>query len=119
MKAESTRQKKFSKRIQEELSFILMKDFPPPSGTLLSIHGVRTTPDLLLCRIYFSVFPATQSPVLMEEMEARKKEIRNSLAQKIGKLVRRMPELEFRLDDTLEEVDKMEDLFRKIRKEEP
>lgn len=115
MKPESTRQKKFSKRIQQELGEIFQYEVAPGPNVILSVNVVRTSPDLLSCRVYISVFPTDKREEVMEIVAEQEKAIRGALGQRIGKQVRRIPELTFYLDDTLDEVEKMDQLFDELR----
>ena len=55
----------------------------------------------------------------MKKIEERAWEIKRELAARIKHQVRRIPELTFFVDDTLDQVFKMEELFKQINKEKP
>ena len=86
-------------------------------GGMVSISSVKVTPDLLEARIYLSFFQIKEPAAALQKIKERAWEIKKELALKVGKQLRRMPVLEFFLDDTLEQVFKMEELFRKINEE--
>jgi ribosome-binding factor A len=113
---ESNRQKKFGKLLQKELSEIFQRELHLEGYPMLTVTVVRTSPDLRTARIYISVFPDEKGPAAIAEVETRYREIRSVLAQRIKKQVRYIPELQFFLDDTLLEVEKMEDLLSSLKK---
>lgn len=84
-------------------------------GGMVSISSVKMTPDLLEARIYISLFQVADKKAAMKKLEDRAWEIKRELAAAIKHQVRRIPELQFYLDETLDQVDKMEDLFKKIK----
>lgn len=87
-------------------------------GGMVSISSVKVTPDLLEARIYLSVFNAADSKSVLKKIEDRAWEIKKELAARVRNQLRRIPELKFFLDDTLDHVFKMEELFKQIKKDE-
>ncbi len=117
--SESIRQKKVAELIKEQLSLLFQKNgFYTLKGSLVTITSVTMTPDLLEAKVYLSVFNAKNKQEILDELENHHKEIRHQLGNKIAKQVRRVPEFKFFLDETLDEVFKMEKLFDKIKKDE-
>lgn len=112
---ESNRQKKFGRLVQQELSSIFQRDFEVPGGVMLTVTVVRSTPDLGIARIYISVFPEAKGAETIDFLNENAKEVRYQLGRRIRRNVRHIPELEFFLDDTLQEVDRMEQLFEDIK----
>jgi ribosome-binding factor A len=115
---ENKRQKQISGLLNEELSSIFQRlGLNMIEGGMVSISSVKITPDLLEARIYLSIFQADGKAV-MKKIEDRKWEIKKELAAKIKQQLRRIPELKFFLDDTLDQVFKMENLFKQIKTDE-
>lgn len=110
--AGSTRQQKFSKLIQKELSDIFQRD---KKGILdnafVTIADVRVSPDLGLAKIYISMMLAKDKQGTLEKINLRKKEIRKALGDKIGKQVRVIPELIFFIDEVEENAQRMDDII--------
>ncbi|WP_276132522.1 30S ribosome-binding factor RbfA [Polluticoccus soli] len=116
---ESKRQKQVGKLIMEELSDIFQREgYNIVDGGMISISKVMVTPDLLEARIYLSLFQVKDPAKMMHEIKEKGWEFRKVLGQRIKNQLRRVPELIFFTDDTLDYVFKMEELFKKI-KEEP
>jgi len=86
-------------------------------GGMVSISKVKITPDLLEARIYLSLFQVKDATALIGRIEDRTGEIKRLLGLRVKQQLRRIPVLKFYLDDTLDYVFKMEELFKKINEE--
>lgn len=110
--ANSKRQQKYGRQIQKDLSEIFQKDPRHFFGnSLVTITGVDMSPDLSLARIYMSVLPIAQADDVFFNLDQKKSEVRKHLGNRIGKLVRIVPELAFFHDDTEEKASKMDRLI--------
>jgi ribosome-binding factor A len=117
---ENKRQKQVGKLIMEELSDIFQREgMNIIDGGMVSISKVMITPDLLEARVYISFFQVKDQGALLHKIKERGWEWRKLLGQRIKNQLRRVPELEFYSDDTLDHVFKMEEIFKKIREEKP
>ena len=106
--------------LQEELNDIFRRlNLAMLDGGMVSISSVKVTPDLLEARIYLSLFQVKDAQAVMKMIEAKAWEIKKELASRIKHQLRRIPVLQFYLDDTLDYVFKMEEVFKKINKEKP
>lgn len=116
---EGKRQKQIGGLIQEEINFIFQRlGLNMIDGGMVSISSVKVTPDLLEARIYLSVFNAPDTKAALKRIEDKAWEIKRELAARVKHQLRRIPELKFFLDDTLDHVFKMEELFKQIKKDE-
>lgn len=115
---ESKRQKQVGKLVLEEMSDIFQREgINIINGGMVSISKVSITPDLLEARIYLSLFKIDQPEEMMQQIADRTPEFRNLLGRRVRHQLRRIPELKFFLDDTLDHVFKMEELFKFIKEE--
>ena len=113
---ESKRQKQVGQLLQKELSDIFQRmGYNVTEGGMISISTVRITPDLLEARVYLSMFQIKDPAAMLGQIKDRNWEIRKELGLRVGKQLRRIPELSFFLDDTLDYVFRMEELFKKIK----
>ncbi len=107
--AGTTRQQKFSRLIQKELSDVFQRD---KRGILenafVTIADVRVSPDLGVAKIYISMMLVKDKQEVLDKINGRKKEIRKALGNKIAKQVRIIPELIFYIDEVEEEAHRME-----------
>lgn len=113
--AGSTRQQRFGKLIQKELSDIFQKD---KRGILqnafVTIADVQVSPDLSVARVYISMMLAKDKQYTLEKINQHKKEIRKALGDRIGKQVRIIPELVFRIDEVEERAMRIEEILRNL-----
>ncbi|GMV78032.1 MAG: hypothetical protein AMXMBFR79_11650 [Chitinophagaceae bacterium] len=115
---EGKRQKQIAAVIQDELNNVFRKlNLTMIDGGMVSIASVKVTPDLLEARIYLSFFQVQDIKIAMKKIEDRAWEIKRELVNKIKHQVRRIPVLHFYLDDTLDYVFKMENVFKEIEEE--
>jgi ribosome-binding factor A len=115
---ENKRQKQVGKLVLEELSDIFQREgMNIIDGGMVSISKVTITPDLLEARVYLSFFQVKDQSALLHKIKERGWEWRKLLGQRIKNQLRRVPELQFFSDDTLDHVFKMEELFKKISEE--
>jgi ribosome-binding factor A len=115
---ETKRQKQVAQLVLEEMSDIFQREgINIVKGGMVSLSKVMVTPDLLEARIFLSFFQISDPVQLLKEITERKKELRNHLGQRVKHQLRRIPELHFYIDDTLDHVFKMEELFKKIEEE--
>jgi ribosome-binding factor A len=115
---EGKRQRQVAGALQEELNDIFRRlGLGMIDGGMVSISSVKVTPDLLEARIYLSLFQVKDAPAVMKTIESRAWEIKKELAGRVKHQLRRIPVLQFYLDDTLEYVFKMEEILKKINEE--
>ncbi|MCL4103852.1 UNVERIFIED_CONTAM: hypothetical protein GTU68_029169 [Idotea baltica] len=105
--------------IQKEMGELLQRDFRVNNGAMLTIHQVRATADLGIARLYISVFPDNKGQETVDYLLENKYEIRQLLAKRIRNVVRHVPDLQYYLDDTLEEVEHMDRLLGNSAAGEP
>ena len=120
---EGKRQKQVSGLIHEEITRIFQRlGLSFFDGSMVSVSSVKITPDLLEARIYLSVFNTkgeADTKAIIKKVEERHWEIKKGLASHIKHQLRRIPELKFFLDDTLDQVFKMEELLKQIKPPPP
>ena len=116
---EGKRQKQVGGLIQEEINTIFQRmGLNMMDGGMISISSVKVTPDLLEARIYLSIFNAADNKAVLKKIEEKGWEIKRELASHVKHQLRRIPELKFYHDDTLDHVFKMEEIFKQIKKDE-
>ncbi len=115
---ETKRQKQVGQLVQEEISDIFLREgLTMAGGGMVSVARVNVTPDLLEARVQLSFFQVQKPEELLQDIRDRIPELRNQLGRRVKNQLRRVPELSFYLDDSLERAFKMEALFDEIRKE--
>ncbi len=104
---ESNRQKKIAGVLQADLVDILQGSASQNGmrGVIISVTQVNVTVDLSIAKVYLSVFPNEKGPELLEGIKSNTSAIRYEMAQRTRNQLRRMPELQFYIDDSLEYID--------------
>ncbi|MBC9795872.1 30S ribosome-binding factor RbfA [Sinomicrobium weinanense] len=107
---ESNRQKKIAGVIQRDLADILQRAATDGGlqGILISVTKVAVTVDLSMAKVYLSIFPNTKGKELLAGIKKNQPLIKHELAKRTRNQLRRVPELEFFIDDSLEYIDKIE-----------
>jgi ribosome-binding factor A len=103
---------KIENLIKEEMGLIFLLKFQHLELGLLTITNVRVSADLKIARIYVSIFEKDRRNEVLEKIKSKTKFIRSELAHRIT--IKFVPELKFFLDDTLDYVEKIEGLIKKI-----
>jgi ribosome-binding factor A len=116
---EGKRQKQVAAVLEKELNDIFQRlGLTMVDGGMVSISSVKITPDLFDARIYLSFFKVNDPNTALKIIEEKSWEIKKALTARVRHQLRSMPQLTFYIDDTLEYVDKMEQLFKDIKKNE-
>ena len=116
---ESKRQAKFGRQVQKDLSEIFLREGKTLFGAqFISVSQVRVTPDLGYVKVYLTFLNEKDPERLLNLIKLHNKELRTMLAARIRNEVRKIPELEFFYDDTMEYVEKMDKLFAELKAKE-
>ena len=112
---ESQRQKKIASVLQSDLVEVLQGAAREGGlrGVIISVTKVTVTVDLSIAKVYLSIFPVKQAQVLIEGIISNAPMIKHELAQRTKHQLRRMPELLFFLDDSLEYIDQIDQALRR------
>jgi ribosome-binding factor A len=107
---ESQRQKKIGSVLQRDLVDVLQSAATQGGmqGILISVSKVKVTVDLSVAKVYLSIFPNDKGKELLVGIKSNTPLIRHELAQRTKNQLRRMPNLEFFIDDSLEYIDQIE-----------
>lgn len=109
------RQERLGKLIKEELADIFQKEGKSAFGnSFITVSEVRMTPDLGYAKIFLSVLNEHEPKRLIENIRNEHKTLRYALGQRIKDQVKKIPELQFYYDDTMDYVEKMDEIFKNI-----
>jgi ribosome-binding factor A len=113
---ESIRQKQVAELIRRQFSTVLSEEGRYVYGTkpLVTVTQVIMTSDLALAKVYLSIYNTDNKQEVILEMEENYPRLKQALHHRLKKQIRAMPELKFYIDDTMDEVYKVEDLFKKF-----
>ena len=112
---EGKRQKQVAGAIQSALNDIFLKlGLTNLQGGMISISSVKVTPDLLEARIYLSLFQVKDTEASFKKIQSQAWEIKKHLSDNMKHQLRRIPVLQFYLDDTLDYVFKMDEILKNL-----
>ena len=109
---QETRQNKVARLFQKELSLIFQSQTRAMHGTMVSVTRCKVSPDLGICTAYLSVFHSDKGEEILANIRANDKNVRYELGKKIGKQVRIVPELRFFIDDSLDYLERIDELLQ-------
>lgn len=108
--AETNRQKKIAGVLQNDLANVLQSMLREAGqlSIIISVSKVTVTTDLSIAKVYVSVFPAEKSVAIVNEVNKLKPQIKHKIAQLTKNQLRKMPDLIFYNDDSLEYIEKID-----------
>ena len=113
---ESIRQKQVSELVKRNISLVLQDEGryiygPEP---LVTVTNVKMSPDLSLAKVYLSIYNIENKQEVILHLDEELGQMRSSLGKRIRKQVRKIPELAFYMDDTLDEMYRIDDMFKRL-----
>ncbi|WZL90430.1 30S ribosome-binding factor RbfA [Salinimicrobium sp. 3283s] len=107
---ETNRQKKIGGVLQQDLADVLQSHLRDAgrTGILISVSKVKVTTDLSQAKAYLSIFPAKNAQDILKELNLLKPKLKHELALRTKNQLRRMPNLEFFIDDSLDYIENIE-----------
>ncbi len=114
MEGESTRQQKVSRQLQRDLSEMFReKGTSAYGGAMITVTSVRISPDLSVARVFLSIFPSAKSAEVFKSIGDSTKALRGELGRRVSKQLRIVPDLVFFIDDSLDYVERIDELLTK------
>lgn len=111
---ENTRQQKVARQIQKDLAEIIrLHGMAAYDGAMVTVSGVKMSPDLAIAKVYVSIFPSAKAEGVMETLEKENSRLRGELGNRVAKQLRIVPELTFFLDDSLDYIEHIDELLKK------
>lgn len=110
---QETRQNRIARLLQKELSLIFQQQTRMMRGVMVSVTKCRVSPDLSICTAYLSIFPSERGDELMKNINASEKTIRYELGTRVHNQLRIIPELRFFIDDSLDYIERIDNLLKK------
>ena len=106
-KQETPRQKKLNTVIQQEIASLIQNAIRKSSisNLMVSITKVKVTPDISMAKVYVSIFPNNKANDYLENLRINKGQLKYDLSQKLKFQLRKIPELSFYLDKSLDYID--------------
>jgi len=116
----SKRQSQVGEMIRRSFSTILQAEGPYIYGhdKLVTVTSVDVTPDFAIAKVYISIFNGEDKEAVVTQLQKSTSMLRGRLAQRIGKKIRRLPELNFYLDETVDEMYRVNQLLDGLKKKD-
>ncbi|MBU8892716.1 MAG: 30S ribosome-binding factor RbfA [Bacteroidales bacterium] len=109
----TTRQNKIERLLQRDLGDIFQKGTNTVfKGKMVTVTTVRISPDLSNARIYLSLFPVKEKKEFIEYINGMAGQIRFDLGKRIRHQLRKVPELSFFIDDSLDYIENIDSLLK-------
>jgi len=108
---ETQRQEKIARQIQKDMGEILQRRSPEFNNAMITVTKVYVTKDLSLARVYISLFATKDKRSTLQIIRDNISEIRYDLGNRIRHQVRKIPELEIFEDDSLDYIDRIDELL--------
>ena len=110
---QETRQNRIARLLQKELAQIFQSQTRMMRGVMVSVTRAKVSPDLSICTAYLSVFPSEKGEEILKNINRNEKTIRYELGTRIRNQVRIIPELRFFIDDSLDYIERIDELLKK------
>lgn len=112
-KMATVRQKQVEELIRRNFGIVLQNEGAYVYGAevLVTVTQVKVSPDFGLAKIYLSVYNTENKQATILQMQEAKSRLKQSLGSRIRKHIRRIPDVDFYLDDTLDEMYRLRELF--------
>ena len=110
---QETRQNRIARLLQKELAEIFQGQTRMMRGVMVSVTRAKVSPDLSICTAYLSISPSEKAEELLENIKKSEKTIRYELGTRIRNQVRIIPELRFFIDDSLDYIERIDELLKK------
>ena len=110
---QETRQYRIARLLQKELSLIFQSQTRMMHGVMVSVTRGRVSPDLSICTAYLSIFPSEIGTDLIRNISAYERTIRYELGTRARNQLRIIPELRFFIDDSLDYIERIDELLGK------
>ncbi|MFK8164646.1 MAG: 30S ribosome-binding factor RbfA [Lewinella sp.] len=116
---ESKRQRQVAEMIKRNFSIVLQQEGSYIYGAqpLVTVTEVHPTPDLSQCKIYVSIWNTDNKQAVILQMNEEHQRLKSGLAHRVRKHIRRIPEISFYIDETLDEMNRVETMFDRLYEE--
>ena len=113
---ESKRQQQVSELILRNFSYVLIQEGFNIYGNkpLVTVTQVKVATDLQLARIYLSIYNVEDKEAVLNQIKENDFKLKQEMYHRLRKQLRRMPAIEYFIDETLDEMYRVEELFQKL-----
>ena len=110
---DNTRTNKVNRLLQKELSELFRLQTSALKGVLVTVTSVSISPDLGIAHVRLSIFPNDKADELLSAIKQNTVAIRYDLGNRVKSQLRKLPELYFHIDDSLNYLERIDELLKK------
>lgn len=110
-----TRIAKVNELIKQQVGKVMLEDVNVPSGTLVTIVAANVSIDLRYADVITSVYPADKREEVLNILNENIYSMQQVINKKLS--MRPVPKIRFKIDESAENVEKIERLIRKSKGE--
>lgn len=116
---ESKRQRQVAELTRRNMSEVFLQEGSNIYGSqaLVTVTNVKMSPDLGIAKVYLSIYNTENKQAVFLLLDEEMKRIRSTFYARVRKQLRRMPDIQFYEDETLDEMYKLNDLFNRLHNE--
>jgi ribosome-binding factor A len=117
---ESVKQKQVGETVKRHFSMVLQQETPyieVDNNTLITVTNVKMTPDLSIAKIYLSIYNTDNKQGVLLELQENHSRLKQALGSRLKSHMRRIPDFEMYIDDTLDEMYRLNELFDRLERE--
>lgn len=103
---------RINRLLQKEIADLFRQQTWAMPGVLITVTSVTVSPDLGIARVRLSIFPSERSQELLTNIREQTKTIRYDLGQRVRTQLRKLPELSFYIDDSLDYLERIDTLLK-------
>tara|TARA_B100000497_G_C7241502_1_gene175365 strand:+ start:94 stop:429 length:336 start_codon:yes stop_codon:yes gene_type:complete len=109
---ENRRQQKIAKVLKQDLAILFQREARNLfNGAFITVTSVSITADMSYAKVYLSVM-GNNDKIVLKEVQMKSKEIRTIIAKQVRHQMRKVPEFQFFIDDSLDYYEKIDDLLK-------
>jgi len=118
---DSKRQQQVAELILRNFSYVLQQEglYIYGKAPLVTVTSVKVATDLQLARIYLSIYNTEQKELVLGQIRENEYKLKQEMYHRLRKHLRRMPSFEFFIDETLDEMYRVEELFQRLEANQP
>ena len=111
----SKRQLQVAETIKRNFSFVLQQEGRLIyDDALVTVTNVTVTPDLSMAKIYLSVYNTDNKQAVLLKLEDQHYRLNQVFHQRVRRQIRRTPAFSLFLDETLDEMERIDQIFKNL-----
>jgi len=107
------RQQKVENQVKKDLAIIFQRESRNWfNGAFITVTIVRISPDLSFAKVFLSFFATEDKEKLLKKVKSYASKIRYQLGLAVGKQLRIVPELQFKIDNSIDYAQEIDELLK-------